>query len=356
MKILICCQNQFGYHSDTFYYSKFLSECNSVDYVGWDYGKERMHVESVNVHYLSRKAGIIRRNVEYIKYCLMMISRSEYDVVFIKYFKGCSLLKLLHPNKIYIMDIRTGAVNNKKHIRVLEDCLLKLESKLFKNITVVSESLANKLNLKKYHVVPLGALPLCDRRDILVPNDELNLVYVGTLTGRKLENSVEAVFLFKERNPLIKIRYFIIGDGADSDKSLIVDLIDKLKLEEIVFFEGFVPHHELNKFFEISHIGIAYIPVTDFYNVQPSTKIYEYCLSSIPVIATNTIENTKIITKFNGVVAADNPLDFSFGIEELFRNIKNGDLNFDEENISSFRWPTVVGDLEIYMRKCSDCL
>jgi hypothetical protein len=74
------------------------------------------------------------------------------------------------------------------------------------------------------------------------------------------------------------------------------------------------------------------------------------------VIATNTIENTKIITKFNGVVAADNPLDFSFGIEELFRNIKNGDLNFDEENISSFRWPTVVGDLEIYMRKCSDCL
>ena len=356
MKILICCQSQFGYHSDTFYYSKFLSEHNSVDYVCWDYRKTRMNAESVNVHYLSRNAGIVRRNLEYIKYCLMMISRNEYDVVFIKYFKGCSILKLLRPNMIYIMDIRTGAVNNKKHIRLFEDCLLKLESKVFSNITVVSESLANKLNIKKYHVVPLGALPLSDRKNLLVPSDEVNLVYVGTLTGRKLENSIEAVFLFKERNPRIKVRYFIIGDGATSDKKIIVDLIDRLDLKEIVSFEGFVAHHELNEFFKIAHIGVAYIPVTEFYNVQPSTKIYEYCLSSIPVIATNTMENIKIINKYIGVVAADNPQDFSFGIEELLRKIKNHDLNFDEENISSFRWPTVVADLEIYIRKCCDIL
>lgn len=356
MNILICCQNQFGYHSDTFYYAKFLSERNSVDYVGWDYGKQRMHVESVRVHYVERHAQIVRRNVDYIRYCLMMISSNKYDVVFIKYFKGCSILKLLYPSNLYIMDIRTGAVNNKKYIRVLEDSLLKLESKFFSNITVVSQSLANKLNLRKYHVVPLGALPLCERKNFLVPNDELNLIYVGTLTGRKLENSIEALALFKERNPRLKIRYFIIGDGASSDKNTIIELIESLNLEQNVYFEGFIPHSELNKYFETAHIGIAYIPVTDFYNVQPSTKIYEYCLSSIPVLATNTAENMKIINKCIGVVAADNPQDFSFGIEELLRNIINGCLNFDEKNVSGFRWETVVRDLEFYMRACCDRL
>jgi hypothetical protein len=352
VKILICCQNQFGYHSDTFYYSKFLSKCNSVDYVGWDYGKERMHVESVNVHYLSRKAGIIRRNVEYIKYCLMMISRSEYDVVFIKYFKGCSLLKLLHPNNIYIMDIRTAAVNNKKHIRVLEDCLLKLESKLFKNITVVSESLANKLNLKKYHVVPLGALPLCDRRDILVPNDELNLVYVGTFNGRQLEKTVEAIYLFRNRNPYINIRYFIIGDGIDLDKRKVLECIEKCNLKSVVSIEGFIPHSELKSYFESSHVGIAYIPVTDFYDVQPATKIYEYCLSSIPVLATNTTENVRVLKPCFGVTVADNPIEFSYGIERIIEKIINNELSFDDGQVGEFNWYSVVRDLEDYMINC----
>ncbi|MDZ7870853.1 MAG: hypothetical protein U5L02_16905 [Rheinheimera sp.] len=243
MKILICCQSQFGYHSDTFYYSKFLSVRNSVDYIGWDYGKEKIYIESVGVHYLSRNAGIIRRNVEYIKYSLMMISRNEYDIIFIKYFKGCSILKLLNPDKICIMDIRTGAVNNKKYIRGLEDSLLKLEANFFKNITVVSESLAHKLNLKKYHVVPLGALPLCDRRELLVPIDKVNLVYVGTFNGRQLEKTIEAVFLFINRNPNTDIRYIIIGDGVDSDKRKILEGIKNFNLEKIISLEGFVPHH-----------------------------------------------------------------------------------------------------------------
>ena len=315
-----------------------------------------MDAESVNVHYLSRNAGIVRRNLEYIKYCLRMISRNEYDVVFIKYFKGCSLLRLLRPGKIYIMDIRTGAVNNKKHIRVFEDCLLKIEAKVFSNITVVSESLANKLNIKKYHVVPLGALPLSDRKSLLVPSDEVNLVYVGTFNGRQLEKTIEAVYLFKVRNPHVDIHYYLVGDGVEADKKKVLECIEKFNLKSVVSVEGFVPHHELKFYFEKAHVGIAYIPVTVFYNVQPATKIYEYCLSSIPVLATNTTENIRILDHCFGLVVADNAVDFSYGIERILERISRNELNFDYKKTEKFNWNVVVRDLENYMKNFNKIL
>ncbi|MDZ7870854.1 MAG: hypothetical protein U5L02_16910 [Rheinheimera sp.] len=105
----------------------------------------------------------------------------------------------------------------------------------------------------------------------------------------------------------------------------------------------------MKSYFDNAHVGIAYIPVTDFYDVQPATKIYEYCLSSIPVLATDTTENIRVLKQNFGVLVADNALDFSYGIEKIIDKINARELYFSENQIEKFNWYFVVRDLESYM-------
>jgi hypothetical protein len=353
-KILICCQSQFGYHIDTYYYSKYLKNEFQVTYVCWDYNKEKHKIDGVDVHYVSRSGNIFLRNIRYLNFLLCLIRKENFDFTFIKYFKFCFILSLLSGNTKFIFDIRTAAVNENFFIRICEDLLLKFEAKFFSRKTIISKSLAQKLGLKEdeIFILPLGADPISAKKNTIANIDcnKINLIYVGTFIGRNIQNTILGLKIFSDRNPEYKISYTIIGSGRRGEIEAIENVIEKSNLRQFVKMLGFIPHRELNQHFLESDVGVAYVPITDYYNVQPSTKVYEYVVSKIPVIATKTTENINVLDASFGVLTGDRPADFAEGIQTIVKKINEGKIYFDEQTISKFHWDNVVGELIKYLR------
>ena len=149
LKLLILGQQQFGYHIDTYFYCKYLSNRNNIAYLCWDYSMPKQTVEGVTVAYIARTGNILTRNLRFILAAMSYLRQNCIDVCFIPYFRGCSLLRLFLPWQKFVLDIRSGYV--KKHILSgkVYDFFLRLESILFRHVTIISASLARKLILKK---------------------------------------------------------------------------------------------------------------------------------------------------------------------------------------------------------------
>jgi len=350
-KVLIINPNQFGYHSDTYYYCKYLKESYYITYIGWNHNLPKIETPGVQAVYVKRNGNIIVRSIRFMRYAFKEL-RDEPAIVFIKYFKLVSLaLLLLKPNYNYVLDIRTGSVHKNSLIRRLQDSGLRFEARFFKSVTVISESLSEKFGLKhKSHILPLGADIISMRNKSF---DELNLLYVGTLYNRNIENTIRGFKKFYEEfKGQIPLNYIIIGSGPGNEEADLKNLITQLGLSEAVRIAGSIPHDQLTPHFDISNVGVSYVPLTDYYDVQPVTKTFEYLLSGMPVIATNTSENRKVISQNNGVLIGENPEDFYLGLKEIFDrrrlfdsgNIRNASMDYTWENI-------VQDNLKNYLEK-----
>jgi len=78
-----------------------------------------------------------------------------------------------------------------------------------------------------------------------------------------------------------------------------------------VKFAGLVPYNHLSEYVTKSNIGVSFVPITKYFDVQPPSKTIEYLLSGLPVIATATKENKKIINSNNGILIDDTISDFA---------------------------------------------
>jgi glycosyltransferase involved in cell wall biosynthesis len=170
--------------------------------------------------------------------------------------------------------------------------------------------------------------------------DELRLLYVGTLNGRRIEDSIKGLAIFINNNSSIPIKYVIIGDGTELNS--IKKLISDLQLSNIVKMYGRVPHFKLKPFFDIANVGVSYIPITEYYQHQPPTKTFEYILSGMPCIATRTYENTKLITEENGVLCDDTPESFALAMEVILKNKAQYRSDNIRDSLKEFNWENIV--------------
>jgi hypothetical protein len=300
-KILIFCQSQWGYHIDTYKYATYLKNNYDITYLCWDYENKTIENIGVNVKYISRNGSILERNLRYIYLSIKEINNFSPDICFVKYFRGCSILKIINWKKVFIFDIRTGSVKNNKIKRFFYDFIMFFESKLFTNITIISESLANKINIKSYYVLPLGSDTISKTTKKF---DTLKLIYVGTLNGRDIIKTIKGFSLYlKKYNHKINATYTVVGDGKDIKK--LREYVRNNNLVENINIIGSVPFNELEPIMDSHNIGISFVPCTDYFDCQPVTKTFDYLLSGMPVIATNTFENKKIINSLNGICITD---------------------------------------------------
>lgn len=347
-KILIVNRKQFGYHIDTYYYSKYLSGEYDITYICWDYKEPRIDIEGVSVKYISREGLSIIRYLRFLWGVILEVN-NDYDIYFLKYYFGCFLLKIIFPRKKYIFDVRTGSINKNRYKRTIADKILKFESLFFENITVISASLARKFAFgKKAHVLPLGSDPI-------VNNDKnfksINLLYVGTLQNRHIENTVFGFARFyKEYCSGIDIDYKIIGSGYQGEEEELRKLIREKGLEEIIEVLGEVRHDELIPYFLSQNVGISYIPITDYFDCQPPTKTFEYALAGMPIIATATIENKIVINEFNGVLIRDTPDSFYEGLVKIMQNLENYESKKIRKSFEAYRWSNITTkNLKIFL-------
>jgi glycosyltransferase involved in cell wall biosynthesis len=294
----------------------------------------------VEVHCVPWQGNKLFRSFRFMREALKLFDRDP-DIVFIKYFKVISTaLRLCGPSYNYVLDIRTGAIKENRFKRIMYDLRLRLESKLFRNITVISESLAHKLNLShKAHILPLGA-------DVISGVDknfkELRLLYVGTFSNRNMEITLQGFKKFyDEFGSKVDISYTIIGSGPNNEEQKLQEMVDEYGLTDIITIKGRIPHNQLKPFFDTHNIGITYVPLTEYYDVQPVTKTFEYLLSGMAVIGTHTSENAKVINSGNGILIGDSEHDFYNGLIKLYhtknnfssKKIRNASLTYTWKNI-----------------------
>jgi glycosyltransferase involved in cell wall biosynthesis len=327
-ELLILNKTQFGYHVATYYYCRFGASRLQITCMGFDTGKPRFHADGVDVKYVAYRGGKVLRYLRLIS-AFIRAMRGHEGAVFVKYFPGCSVLRYFGSPPMMIVDIRTGSVSENPLRRRWEDRLMQWECHCFRNISVISQALAERLHLPCYktHILPLGA----DR--VTVPAkrfDRLDLLYVGTLTGRHIEDTVVGFERFlQDYGAGIALTYTIIGDGYNGELEKLRRMVQGRGLSDILHVPGYVQRTRLQDVFSRCNVGVSYVPINDIYDGQPVTKTYEYVFAGMPVIATATAENKKVVERLNGVLISDTPDGFYHGLKEVYTRRHE----FDSEKI-----------------------
>lgn len=345
-KLLILSKDQFGYHIDTFKYCEHLKDDFEITYICLDRGLDRVVDEKIKVRYITFKHGTMYRFWYFIWNVIKIIKKEKFDVIFCVYFRFCFLLPIFSNKRKIILDIRTGSVSNSKAKRFISDMELKLSTLFFKNITIISDGLAKKLKLQNYIVLPLGADQF-DIDNIESPNiSEVKLLYVGTLTNRRVYDTVVGYSNYIEKNGYDSIgNYTIIGSGTESETNKIESIIHERGLEGKVKLLGRIPYKNLDKYFNENTVGVSYIPITDYYTHQPPTKTFEYLMSGLVCIATETIENKKVINEGNGVLCTDCPDGFENAIGVVVSKMKEYDRYKIIESVEDNSWYNISGKI-----------
>ena len=347
-QLIIINQIQFGYNNATYYYCKYLKKDFNIVYICWDHELPKIKMDGVEVAYVSRKGSVPVRTFRFLRVAIGRVNYKE-EIIFIKYFKGVSLvLRLLRPWNPIVLDIRTGAVYKNPWRRKFSDARLKFETQFFKNVTVISKSLAEKLGIAhKAHILPLGADVISSKTKTF---DGLHLLYVGTLFNRDIHIAVQGFKKFYDKfKGQLPLSFTIIGDGPHNEAQGLKTMVAELGLSEVVKVIGEIPHPELRPYFDACNIGVSYVPMTDYYDCQPVTKTFEYLLSGMPVIATGTVENKTVINNQNGVLIGDTAEDFFSGIKSIF----NKKYESDKIRLTSqgYTWENIVqNNLRKYLK------
>lgn len=344
-RLLIVSQDQFGYLTDTFKYSTYLRDHFRITYVGWQYGLPEVALDDVECIHISRAGGKIRRYLVFLAQAMKIARQQPWDLVLVEYFPLCSLLPLFGGARSRtILDIRTGYVRNSTVMRLLSNAFLTFESRFFKHVAVISDSLRGFLGISKSkaHILPLGA------DECHCPDKEfsaLRLFYVGSLENRHIDESVRGLGMFLDRHPDAPVEsYDIVGFGSPEDEGKLKEAMLGVRATTRVVFHGRIPNRELTPFLERCNVGVAFIPAKRHYQYQPATKVFEYLLAGMVVIATHTYENDRVINETNGVLTDDSAEGFCLGLEKLLERLRIYESSRIRSEIGGYAWQRIVAE------------
>jgi glycosyltransferase involved in cell wall biosynthesis len=128
------------------------------------------------------------------------------------------------------------------------------------------------------------------------------------------------------------------------------DILVEIKLKELsilypekIEYLGFLLNTELVNHFGNADIGISWVPLTDFFDWQPPTKIIEYLMAGIPVIATNTSASKEVVDDSVGWLINDSDYEFANFLKTI--NVENiPDSKICREKVMHFTWEKVVNE------------
>lgn len=349
--ISIVCYNQFGYLTDTYEYCKYLSRKYDIEYICIDASQDKLIMEGVNVIYLkTQKKGALKW-LEFVNFSNKNISKNS-QFVFIKYSLFCSLLSFKYRKKA-IFDVRTGSLKKSHFWRKIENLLILSESLFFRYKSVISESLAKKLNIGTYILLPLGANTNTLKYKNFIDTETVKLLYIGTFSGRKIDDVLHGFQHFLQNNVARrKVTLDLVGDGYKTELQSLKDLANKLGIDKSVKFHGRIPYKDTLAFLDMCNVGISYVPKTSFFDVQPVTKTFEYFASGMPVLGTSTSEQSKVIDSDTlGVLCHDNPVSFSLGLNQIVESFGNYNSEEIKKISKKWGWELICKDLENHIAK-----
>jgi glycosyltransferase involved in cell wall biosynthesis len=351
--LLLIDQHQFGYLTDIYSFCRYLRDDFDITCICWDYEAPRISMDGVRVRYVSRRGNKPVRLLRFLAAAAKEMLKAGYDITLIEYFQGCSLLRGIRPFRPTVVDIRTGSEHKNSRRRRLDNFLLRAECSLYRHITIISESLRRVLGFPggRCHHLPLGGEELA-----LPPKtfEHMRLFYVGTLLQRDLAKTVEGFDRFyREFHDRIDLHYDIVGDGPDHEQRTLREAIARSSCPDAVTYHGRIPFVELRPYLEAANFGVAFIPMTPYFHPQPSTKVFEYLLSGMPVLATATDENLLVMNDARGVVFEDTAEGFYEGLKRASERRFQFDSRGIMEGSRQYSWAAIVREnLRPYLLQC----
>ncbi|MDY8163762.1 glycosyltransferase [Bacillus thuringiensis] len=351
-KMLLIPKGQYGYNTDYLKMVNYLSKHNvHVDILCFDNNRLRVNLpENVNVKYINisknRIINYIKYNIEIIKFILK--NRKEYNWIIVSgTIEYCGYIPLLlrkfTSKANWIMDIRTGAVFSSEKKRHFYDNAMKWSTKFFDHITVISDLLAKKLQISKYTLLPLGADRIVDIREKKVNTEKIKFLYVGTFENRNLENVIKAYDIFCTKNDnQIQTSLDVVGSAyTEKYQQRVMEAIENVKNKGNIQYHGRKNHDEIINLFKEAAVGFSYVPITDYYDVQPPTKTYEYIINGIVCIGTNTKANAEIINDRNGILINEDINSIIEGIEKVSKEICKYDILQLSQTVENYEWDKI---------------
>jgi glycosyltransferase involved in cell wall biosynthesis len=245
-----------------------------------------------------------------------------YDLVYIWDQTWAFAIKLLlGPKYKYVMQMFAPGVTSSRLKNKLHDLQVEFNARFFQHMFMGSERVMKffKVPPAKAHVTGVG-IEAIEYQDRVF--ESLDLVYLGALSNRYVHESVEGFARFFQANQgRIQMSYKIIGGGTPEAVDLVKASIAAAGPEVPVQYLGRLEDAELISVFRASNIGVVYNRITSYYTNNISTKLYEYLLSGLPVIAVKNSSMLGVVTPSNGVLIEDSPEGFEQGLHTLLANL-----------------------------------
>lgn len=310
---------------------------------------ENMEILRAGV-WITKKRNFINRSLNYSSFffssVLAGLRAEKPDIIYASsppltvLFSGFVVSKMIRvPLVIEVRDIwpdsvaTVGMIKRKNpFFKILEFCE-KIVYKSSKKIVVNAEGIGKKLlenkGVEKEKIV---FLPNGAELDFFTPDAEtdkidtkydLNNSFVVLFTGliglaQNVEALIRAAELLRENK---KIKFLIVGDGAEKEKN--ENLAKSLKLENVIF-AGEKLRSEMPAFVARADVALITLKNRDlFYGVIPS-KIFDYMSAEKPIIINIDGEAAGIIKNARcGLIAkSESPESLAEKISELYRNEK----------------------------------
>jgi len=342
-RLLIVSFEQFGYHTDTYEYCRYLRDRFKILYLCPDQGLQRHSLSGVDVVHLDRhplgkvELGLLTKTHR-------LLGSDQYHAVFLRRTKFSFLLRLLHPRMPMIFDVRSGSVEEGRLRRRIENGLLLFNATFFRNVSAISAGLVRQLGLPgRAHVLPLGANRQPLSTDPL--RDGLRLVYVGTFKNRHLERTVEGLALFVRKHGRGRlVHYDFVGFGSGREVAAIEGVAAENDLADVVRVLGRVDRDRLPAILAENNVGVAFTPCVPWFEHQPSTKVFEYLQSGLMCIATDNSANREVISSGNGVLVEDDADGFCHGLELVADKLPRWDPRVVAASVRDHTWERIVND------------
>ena len=344
-KVLILFYSQFGYHTDSYMYAKYVDKDRiDLHYCCFDMGLVKIEVPLITVKYVPLFSNRLKSYILFFAVSKAYIIKEKFDLIFHIDTKFTLLLRILNLCSPMVLDIRSGDLSDKQYKLWLKNKQIAFSSMFYKKVSVISESLSKELKLtaQKTTIIPLGGeLQLFNPKQF----ESIKLLYIGSLNNRNVEQTIIGFSYFKLKNPHIEISYDIIGFGSESIEKELENTIVKYKMSGFIKFHGRKKYPDIVAFLDDCNVGVVYIPQKRYYDFQPSTKLYESLLAGMPVIATNTLENRQSLIKDCGVLCEDNPISFAKALEIIIQKKDNYNSQKIKQSYLESDWRYIVDNI-----------
>lgn len=295
-----------------------------------------------------------RTTLRFLHAINVITANEHYDIIHVYAFRGSGLLPLLFHSRAtkWVCDIRTGNVSSSVLRSLLADWATRVESCSYDAHIALSEAVGRRLlgGQRAFYTVPLGVdmqkFRPYDRkylRDTLgLPQDRCIAVFTSVLTAsRHPRTLLEAFQLANEQIP--RLFLLIIGGGAVEKQ--VANWLSELKLEPNTLFPGYVPYEQVHHYVLAADIGLAYIPITRQYMLQPPLKTVEYLAAGLPTVATDTLGNRTFVQHgVNGILCDDSAKEYGQSLAALAQD-EDGYKQMQQvarSSVNMYDWRAIV--------------